>query len=120
MGRSRRLPTCLRTLNVRSTHEAEELLQKQPELLPTAMDSLLIGVTEFFRDPRCSIACVRRFFPPWRSGAGRCAFGDAGCSTGEEVYSVAILLAEAGLLDGSFLLGTDCRIEAIEQARGAL
>ena len=46
-------------------------------------------------------------------------FWSAGCSTGEELYSLAIHLAAAGLLADSFLLGTDCRIEAIEHARSA-
>ncbi len=47
----RRLPACLRTLKVHSTEEARELLKNRPDLLPAAISSLLIGVTEFFRDP---------------------------------------------------------------------
>ncbi|HSL20242.1 MAG TPA: CheR family methyltransferase [Vicinamibacterales bacterium] len=40
-----------------------------------------------------------------------------GCSTGAELYSVAILLAEAQLLNGACLVGTDCRTDAVERAR---
>ena len=105
-------PACLRTLKVRSTEEARELLENRPDLLPAAVGSLLIGVTEFFRDPRFSRACGRRFCR-LAAGRGPLRVWSAGCSTGEELYSLAILLAEAGLLAGSFLLGTDCRTEAI-------
>ncbi|RYD49025.1 MAG: protein-glutamate O-methyltransferase CheR, partial [Verrucomicrobiaceae bacterium] len=41
----------------------------------------------------------------------------AGCSEGAELYSVAILMAKLGGLGGSFLLGSDCRQEAIERAK---
>jgi chemotaxis protein methyltransferase CheR len=41
----------------------------------------------------------------------------AGCSTGEEVYSMAILLREAGVLDKSLLYGTDINPLVIEKAR---
>ena len=44
----------------------------------------------------------------------------AACSTGAELYSMAILLSEAGLLERSDLLGTDCRGDAIERAKAGL
>jgi chemotaxis protein methyltransferase CheR len=41
----------------------------------------------------------------------------AGCSTGEEVYSIAILLREAGLSNKSFIYGTDINTEVLREAR---
>jgi chemotaxis methyl-accepting protein methylase len=43
-----------------------------------------------------------------------------GCSDGAELYSVAILLAEMGLLEGTCLLGTDCRADALARARDGI
>ena len=117
----RRLPSCLRTLQVRSVEEGRALLENRPDLLPVAVGSLLIGVTEFFRDPAVFEAVRARVVPELAArGRGPLRIWSAGCSSGEELYSLAILLAEAGLLAGSFLLGTDCRIEAVRQARSGV
>jgi chemotaxis methyl-accepting protein methylase len=48
---------------------------------------------------------------------GRLRVWSPGCSDGAELYSVAILLDELGLLDRCELLGTDCRADAVERAR---
>jgi chemotaxis methyl-accepting protein methylase len=116
---ARRLPACLRALRVGSADDARELLEDRPDLLPVAVNSLLIGVTEFFRDSHV-FDNLRTSVLPDLANRRPLRVWSVGCSTGEELYSVAILLAEAGLLSGSFLLGTDCRIEAVERARFAV
>jgi chemotaxis protein methyltransferase CheR len=116
----RRLPACLRALKVQSTEAARALLERGPSLLAVAVDSLLLGVTEFFRDGDVFESVRTVVLPRLARRRGPLRIWSAGCSTGEELYSVAILLAEAGLLDRSFLLGTDCRPEAIERAKAGL
>ena len=46
----RRLPACLRAMKVDSTRTARELLERKPHLVTKVISSLLIGVTEFFRE----------------------------------------------------------------------
>jgi chemotaxis methyl-accepting protein methylase len=115
----RRLPACLRTLKVHSTEEARELLKNRPDLLPAAISSLLIGVTEFFRDPPVFESVRTTILSNVAGMRGPLRVWSAACSTGEELYSLAILLAETRLLRHSFLLGTDCRPDAIARARAA-
>jgi chemotaxis methyl-accepting protein methylase len=117
---ARRFLACLRTLKVHSAEEARAVLEKRPDLLPTAVSSLLIGVTEFFRDPAVFEGLRAKVLPNLAVRRGPLRAWSAGCSTGEELYSVAILLAEGGLLANSFFLGTDCRIEAIQRARSGV
>lgn len=112
----RRLLACLRTLKVHTAQEARAILETRSDLLPTAISSLLIGVTEFFRDPVVFENLRKHVLPHLARRPGPLRIWSAGCSTGEELYSMAILLAEAGLLDRSFLLGTDCRKDAVEEA----
>jgi chemotaxis protein methyltransferase CheR len=112
----RRLPACLRHLRVSSEEAAEQLLARTPALAAAAVDSLLIGVSSFFRDPAVFDALRGIVLPELlrvRRGIGVYA---AGVSTGQELYSVAILLDEAGALEHSELLGVDCRARAIAQA----
>jgi chemotaxis methyl-accepting protein methylase len=117
---ARRLPACLRTLKVHCVEDACTLLESRPSLLSAAVSSLLIGVTEFFRDPAVFESVRSEVLPNLAVRQRPLRIWSAACSTGEELYSLAILLAEAGLLARSFLLGTDCRIDAIAQARSAL
>lgn len=115
----RRLPACLRSLHADSEACAVQRLDQQPELLTTAIDTLLIGVTEFFRDPMVFETLRTEILPRLAACNRPLRVWSAGCSNGAELYSVAILLAQAGLLERSYLLGTDCRFDAIERARNA-
>ncbi len=116
----RRLSACLRALHTKTEAQARQLLEQRPDLLPTAIGALLIGVTGFFRDPPVFEALRTDILPEFTSLARPLRVWSAGCSTGAELYSLAILLAQAGLLEGSFLLGSDCRGDAVEQARASL
>ena len=87
---------------------------------PTAMDRLLltlsVSVTSMFRDPafyksfRTIVVPLLRTYPFLR-------FWHAGCSTGEEVYSMAILLKEEGLYDRSRIYATDINDVVLHQAK---
>lgn len=111
-----------RILNHLGIHHIEtvtELLDKvlrQPEVFRQVLDSLSINVTEMFRDPEFyrsfrenAIPKLRTytFFKVWH----------AGCSTGEEVYSLAILLQEEGLLERCQIYATDLNRKVLETAR---
>jgi chemotaxis protein methyltransferase CheR len=115
----RRLPSILRSLHTDTEEHAIQLLESRPELLTDAVGALLIGVTEFFRDPLVFETLRSEVLPQLASHDRPLRVWSAGCSNGAELYSVAILLAQAGMLEGSYLLGTDCRFDAIEHARKA-
>lgn len=113
----RRLPACLRALRVETCSAAERLLAAKPALLPQALESLLIGTTELFRDPAVFAQLEERVLPKLLQRPARPRVWSAGCSEGAELYSVAILLAKLGGLKGSHLLGSDFRPAAIERAK---
>lgn len=118
---ARRLGACLRALRAGSEAQAREAMEQRPDLLGAAISSLLIGVTDFFRDPPVFDALATKVLPAFQPSPIRgLRVWSAGCSNGAELYSVAILLAKAGLLEGSFLLGSDCRPDAVEHARKAV
>lgn len=111
----RRMPACLRALHVETVADARRLLRRNKHLVPVAINALLLGVTEFFRDAAVFHNLKARLE---RRGVGHrpVRIWSAGCSAGLELYSVAILLAELGAIDQCELVGTDCRPEAIRRA----
>jgi chemotaxis protein methyltransferase CheR len=95
----RRLPACLRALRAANISEARRLLRRTPQLISVALDALLLGVTEFFRDAHV-FSCLRDLLPSVISrNQGVLRIWSAGCSNGAELYSVASLLAELNVLD---------------------
>jgi len=114
----RRLPACLRELRVRTLAQARRELELEPGLCGVAVSTILIGVTTFFRDPAV-FATLRHQLPIVAGHRNGVQVWSIGCSGGEELYSVALLLAELDMLEGSYLLGTDCRPDAIECAKNA-
>jgi chemotaxis protein methyltransferase CheR len=114
---ARRVPACLRALRVDSVAGARVRLETSPELLERALGAFIIGVTGFFRDAGAFETLTRTAIPALEARSGPLRVWSAGCSTGEELYSVAIQFAEVGLLDRVALLGTDCRSSAIDDAR---
>ncbi|MER3464449.1 MAG: chemotaxis protein CheR, partial [Chitinophagaceae bacterium] len=80
------------------------------------VEEITVNVTEMFRDPsfykmlRTEVLPVLATYPLIR-------IWHAGCSTGEEVYSMGILLKEANLLQKSLLYATDLNPDVLERAR---
>lgn len=112
---ARRLPACLRALRVNSIAQARQLLHDRPMLNATAFGALLVGVTSFYRDRPVFDALRERILPSLMA-RGRLCVWSAGCANGAELYSVALLLAELGALEGCTLVGTDARPDAIRAA----
>ena len=110
----RRLPACLRFLHVRDVRDARTLIDGDPTLVSTAVGALVIGVTSFFRDAPVFDHLTYTALPSLSRSP---RVWSAGCSDGEELYSVAILLAEMNMLHRCHLLGSDCRPHAIARAR---
>ena len=115
----RRLPACLRFLRVRTIDEARAALQRQPALMQPAVSTLLLGVTAFCRDRVVFDFLQSQVLPDILTREASPRIWSAACSNGEELLSVAILLAEANRLHDVYLLGTDCRADAIQRAQAA-
>lgn len=110
----RRLAACLRVLHVRHVEDARNLIDRDPSLVSTALGALVIGVTSFFRDSTVFDHLTYTALPSLSRSP---RIWSAGCSDGEELYSVAILLAEMNMLHRCYLLGSDCRPQAVAAAR---
>jgi chemotaxis protein methyltransferase CheR len=113
----RRIPSCLRALRIEAPGRICPEIDRQPDLLNTALSTLVIGVTAFFRDPGVFAALEESFLPEILRRAPNPRVWSVGCSDGAELYSVAMLLAQRGAIQRSTLLGTDCRPDAIARAR---
>lgn len=113
----RRMSACLRTLRATSPQHARQLIEQTPKLLNRALNAMLVGVTSFFRDPSVFDQLKSQILPELSEQRKGIYAWSIGCSDGAELYSLAILLAEAELLAKSYLLGTDCRADAIDYAR---
>lgn len=112
----RRVPACLRALRASSVDEARVLLEERPEAISSAVEAVLIGVSQFFRDPDVFEELHRSVLPESLLGGRGLRVYSAGCSDGQELYSMAMLLAELGGVEGSDFFGEDCRPEAIARA----
>lgn len=104
-----------------------QLLERSQEEVDTLFKEILIGVTRFFRDPEAFEQLRTEVLPKLLQGKGP---GDPlriwvpGCSTGEEAYSIAILLAEhmakTGVEVPVKIFATDIDKDAVEFASYAI
>ena len=113
----RRTAACLRAIRAESEMAALTRLPGNPSLADVALNALLIGVSDFFRDPVVFHTLQTTVIPALEQRRRPPRVASIGCSSGAELYSVAMLLAEANLLDRSYLLGIDCRPAAVDFAR---
>lgn len=113
---SRRIPACLRLLRVPNLDAARSKLLQRPDLVEEVIDVLLLGVTDFCRDPAVFDHLQSNVVPELARLQRPPRVWSAACSDGRELYSIAILLQEAGVTDPD-MLGTDCRAAAIRMAR---
>ncbi|MBW7475163.1 protein-glutamate O-methyltransferase CheR [Paenibacillus oenotherae] len=80
------------------------------------LSDLTIHVTEMFRDPEVFLSFRKHVVPLLRTYPF-IRIWHAGCSTGEEIYSMAILLKEEGLYDKTRIYATDMNERVLDSAR---
>ncbi|MDN5480843.1 MAG: protein-glutamate O-methyltransferase CheR, partial [Chryseobacterium sp.] len=90
-----------------------------PEYLKRFVEEITVNVTEMFRDPHFFKALREKILPQLGTYP-LIRIWVAGCSTGEEAYSMAILLKEANLYHKSLIYGTDLNPSVLETARSGV
>ncbi len=89
------------------------------DYLKRFVEEITVKVTEMFRDPDFFLSLREKILPQLGTYP-LIRIWLAGCSTGEEAYSVAILLKEAGLYDKSLIYATDINPSVLETARAGV
>jgi chemotaxis protein methyltransferase CheR len=112
----RRLHRRMHAEGVQTVSGLQERLLHDPQVMEKLLLDLSVNVTAMFRDPtfyaafRAKVVPLLRTYPFTRVWV-------AGCSTGEEVFSLAILLAEEGLYDRTRIYATDINEVVLERAK---
>jgi chemotaxis protein methyltransferase CheR len=99
--------------------EMQHMLLKNADFFHTLLVDLSLNVTEMFRDP-IFFYSVRENVIPMLKTYPFLKIWHAGCSTGEEVYSMAILLKEENLLDKCLIYATDFNQIVLDKAAQAI
>lgn len=115
----RRLRSLISGEGLSGIGELSDRIRDDPRFLAHVLDRLMLRVTTMFRDPsffrlfRERVVPLLRTYPYPRLWV-------AGCSTGQEAYSLAILLREEGMYDRCRIYATDLNEVVLEQARSGL
>ncbi|WP_294309486.1 protein-glutamate O-methyltransferase CheR [uncultured Chryseobacterium sp.] len=99
--------------------ELRYTILNDPEYLKRFIEEITVNVTEMFRDPQF-FKDIREKILPQLGTYPLIRIWLAGCSTGEEAYSMAILLKEANLYHKSLIYGTDLNPSVLETARAGV
>jgi len=100
-----------------SVEELAGLIERDAPARARFRRSLAVSVSGLFRDPEQFDFLEREVLPGLVAGTRRISVWSAGCADGSELYSVALLLDRLGVLDRSFLLGTDLLADNLALAR---
>jgi chemotaxis protein methyltransferase CheR len=115
----RRLTLAVDRLGCRTISGLQERVLYDPQAFPAVLQYLTVPVSDMGRDPlyfrsiREHVVPVLRTYPSLKLWV-------AGCSTGEEVYSLAILLQEEDLLDRTLIYATDINPESLKKAEAGV
>ncbi|HVH51938.1 MAG TPA: protein-glutamate O-methyltransferase CheR [Gaiellaceae bacterium] len=99
--------------------QLHDLLLHDPECMERLLLDLSINVTSMFRDPSFYVSFRKNVVPTLRTYPFT-RIWCVGCSTGEEVYSLAILLREEGVYDRARIYATDINERVLETARAGV
>jgi chemotaxis protein methyltransferase CheR len=112
----RRIINYFNTSKYKSIEQMQEEVLSKPEVAAQLLRNLSITVTEMFRDPSF-YKTIREKVIPILKTYSFIKIWHAGCSTGEEAYSMAIVLKEEGLYERCTIYATDFNQHALNQAR---
>jgi chemotaxis protein methyltransferase CheR len=111
----RRIAGLRQNFGVARIAELIPLVLHDETLLPRVLAGLSVPVTEMFRDPEVFLQ-LRREVVPLLASYPRINIWQVGCATGEEAYSLAILLREEGMERRTRIFSTDINDAALAQA----
>ena len=94
-------------------------LTDTPLFVHEFIDELTVNVTEMFRDPGFWKALRNEVLPALRLSNKQIKIWHAGCSSGEEVMTMCVLLKEMGILGDVSITATDLDVGILERARSA-
>ncbi|HEX4326984.1 MAG TPA: CheR family methyltransferase [Burkholderiales bacterium] len=115
----RRMRAAMAHFGCRTLTQLQERVLHDEQIFPALMNFLTVQVSEMFRDPsyfralRETVVPMLRTYPSLKIWV-------AGCSTGEEAYSMAIMLQEEGLLSRSMIYATDINPLALATAEAGI
>jgi len=115
----RRLVQAAERLEARTVSGLQERVLHDPHGFAELLPYLTVPVSDMFRDPVYFRALRERVLPVLRTYPSL-RIWIAGCSTGEEVYSFAILLKEEQLLDRTLIYATDINPDSLKKAEAGV
>jgi len=115
----RRLKQAREQMQFRSFSAMQEDLLHDPHMLPRLLGYLTVQVSEMFRDPSYFRAIRDKVVPHLRTYPSL-RIWIAGCSTGEELYSLVILFREEGLEQRTIFYATDINQDALAKAEAGI
>jgi chemotaxis protein methyltransferase CheR len=114
----RRLTRRMREEGTPTLSALQDKVLHDPEAMERLLVALSISVTSMFRDPSFYRALREKVVPLLRTYPF-IRIWNAGCATGEETMSLAIVLEEEGLLDRARIYATDFNAAVVDRARSA-
>lgn len=112
----RRIKHRLEVEKLASISHLQQKVLYEGSYMQKLLQDFSINVTEMFRDPEFYLS-FRKNVVPLLHSYPFIRIWHAGCSTGEEAYSMAILLHEEGLYERSKIYATDMNVQVIEKAK---
>jgi len=112
---SRRVQSHIDHFHIESISQLQHKVLHEKDWINQLVEDITVNVTELFRDPSYYLA-FRKVVVPFLRSFPLFHIWHAGCATGEEVYSTAILLHEEGLLDRARIYATDISTRALDIA----
>lgn len=105
--------------SISNMKELQKHLIDDEKFFATFLEEITVSVTEMFRDPTF-YKSLRKKIVPILATYPYIKIWNAGCSTGEEVYSMAILMHEAGLYHKTKIYGTDINQRDLAKAKAGI
>jgi chemotaxis protein methyltransferase CheR len=112
----RRISHRISTENLKTVSGLQEKILHDTAVMERLFNDFSINVTEMFRDPSFFNLLRKKVIPKLKEYPA-IRIWHVGCSTGEEVYSMAILLHEEGIYDKAQIYATDISLNSLEKAK---
>lgn len=93
-----------------------EKLKSNKEFLEKTVKDITVNTTELFRDPDIWVTLKHRILPKYKNNKSIFIW-HSGCSSGQEVYSLLIMLNEMGMFEQAKVFATDINTDMLEAAK---